>query len=84
MRRVSISVLFRLGLLGLLAWVAAIAVASIAPLWAYVGVRATTLLVPALVAVGFAALFLGLLCLLAASTWACGAFVHRRLRRPTI
>ena len=84
MRRLSISVLLRFGLVGLLAWVAAVAVASIGPIWAFIGVRATTFVVPVLVAVSFAALFLGLLCLFAASIWTCGVFVHRRLRRPTI
>ena len=84
MRRLRISVLFRIGILGLLAWGVVIGLASIAPIWAFVGVRTTTLVVPVLVAAGFAALFVGLVCLLAASVWAGGAFVHRRARRPVI
>jgi hypothetical protein len=84
MRRLSITILLRLGLLGLLTWVVVIGLASIAPIWAFVGTRTTTIIVPVLVAGGFGALFVGLLALLAASLWAVGAFVHRRLGRPTI
>jgi len=78
---VSSALLFRVGLVGLLTWTIAILLASIAPIWSFVGVRATTLVVPFLVAAGFAALFVGLLSLLAAIVWAVGAHVHRRWRR---
>ena len=71
-------------MLGLLTWVVAIVLASIAPIWVFVGARTTTAVVPFLIAAGFGALLFGLLALLAASIWAVGAFVHRRLRRPTI
>jgi hypothetical protein len=83
MQRLSVAVLLRFGIAGLLIWVILIVLASIAPIWAFVGVRATTAIVPLLVAGGFGALFGGLLALLAASIWAVGAVVHRRLRRPT-
>jgi hypothetical protein len=84
MRHLSVSVLFRVGLVGLLVWLIVIVLASIAPVWTFVGVRATTLIVPFLVAAGFAALFLGLVSLLVASIWAAGAFAHRRWPRRTI
>jgi len=83
MRRLSIAVLLRFGVAGLLTWVIVIVLASIAPIWAFVGTRATTAVVPLLVAGGFGALFGGLLALLAAFIWAVGSFVHRRLRHPT-
>jgi hypothetical protein len=84
MRHLSISIFFRVGLVGLLVWVIVIVLASIAPVWAFVGVRATTLIVPFLVAAGFAALFLGLVSLLVASIWAAAVFARRRWPRRTI
>jgi hypothetical protein len=84
MRNLSITVYFRLGLAGLLTWLLVIVLASIAPIWAYVGVRATTLIVPVLVAAGFAALFVGLVALLAGSILAAAAFARRRWPRRTI
>ena len=84
MRHLSISAFIRVGLVGLLVWLIVIVVASIAPLWTFIGVRATKLIVPFLVAAGFAALFVGLVSLVVASIWAAGAFAHRRWWRRAI
>jgi hypothetical protein len=84
MRQLSISLFIRLGLAGLLTWLLVIVLASIAPVWSYVGVRATALIVPVLVGAGFAALFVGLLSLLVGSVWAAAALVRRRWLRRTI
>lgn len=75
--------LFRVGIAGLLAWVIVIVLASIAPIWKLAGVRTTTSVVPVLIAVGFAALFAGLLALLAACVSSAVVLVRRRLQRPT-